>query len=111
MGGDWNVIRDPEIDKSGGNGRVKTKAIDAVTRLLTKYNLNDVWRVKNPNTPRYSWRQNHPLVQCRLDYWLLSDSLFDNVTDTSIIPSIKSDHSAITLDFNNFPSIRQKPPL
>lgn len=102
MGGDWNVIRDPELDKSGGNYFVKKRSVECIDELLTKFNLNDPWRIKHPDTKRYTWRQSNPLIQCRLDYWLISDSLFDKVHETDVIPSIRSDHSAISLKFQNF---------
>ena len=35
---------------------------------------------------------------CRLDYWLISDSLHDLVTQVDIVASIKTDHSAIILE-------------
>ena len=38
---------------------------------------------------------------CRLDYWLISNSLYDSVTGTDIIPAIKTGHSAILLEFCN----------
>ncbi len=41
------------------------------------------------------------LIQCRLDYWLISDSLFDYIESMDIIPSIHSDHSAITITFKH----------
>lgn len=41
------------------------------------------------------------MVFCRLDYWLISNSLYDSVTGTDIIPAIKTDHSAILLEFCN----------
>jgi len=109
MGGDWNVVRDSELDKSGGNFVVKKRSVDRIEILLTKYNLNDTWRIKHPSTKRYTWRQSNPLVQCRLDYWLISDSLFDKVHQTDIIPSIRSDHSAILVKFQHFPTVKKGP--
>ena len=41
------------------------------------------------------------MVFCRLDYWLISNSLYDSVTGTDIFPAIKTDHSAILLEFCN----------
>ena len=75
IGGDWNVIRNIDLDKSGGTGMVKQKTIDNMNSLMSQFNLNDIWRIKNPNSRRYSWRQNKPLVQCRLDFFLLLDCL------------------------------------
>jgi len=36
-----------------------------------------------------------------LDYWLVSTEIQDDFTKTSIIPAIKTDHSAITLTLNS----------
>ena len=40
------------------------------------------------------------MILCRLDYWLISNNLQDSVSVTNIIPAIKIDHAAISLDFN-----------
>ena len=37
------------------------------------------------------------MVFCRLDYWLISNSLQDFAKSTNIIPAIKTDHAAIDL--------------
>ena len=109
MGGDRNVIIDPELDKTGGNLNINQNCADKIDLLMTKYNLNDTWRIKNPCTRRYTWRQSNPLIQYRLDYWLISDSLFDKVVNLNIKPSIRSDHSAITVQFENIPSTHNGP--
>ena len=36
-----------------------------------------------------------------IDYWLISNSLTDNVCTVDTIPSIKTDHSAIALEFQD----------
>ena len=61
----------------------------------------DIWRIKNPETKRFTWRQKNPLVQRRLDYWLISDVCQEDIEKPDIISSINSDHSAIVLNFNN----------
>ncbi len=109
IGGDWNVVRNDELDKLGGSITLKPNGNNCIEMLMSKFNLNDVWRIKNPQVKRYSWRQCNPLIQCRLDYWLISDSMFDKVTNADIIPSIRSDHSAITLEFQNIPNLRKGP--
>ena len=38
-----------------------------------------------------------PFIFCRLDYWLISDSLHDLVSQVDILASIKTDHSSIVL--------------
>ena len=97
------------MDKTGGNLNINQNCADQIDLLMTKYNLNDSWRIKNPCTRRYTWRQSNPLIQCRLDYWLISDSLFDKVVNLDIKPSIRSDHSAITVQFENIPCAHNGP--
>ena len=41
-----------------------------------------------------------PFIFCRLDYWLISDSLYDIVGNVDIVSAIKTDHSAITLQLH-----------
>ena len=41
------------------------------------------------------------MIPCRLDYWMISNNLQDLLTTKEIIPAIKTDHSAISLEFNN----------
>ena len=42
-----------------------------------------------------------PFIFCRLDYWLISDSLNDLVTQVDILASIKTDHSSIVLELQD----------
>ena len=49
----------------------------------------------------FTLSQNSLMIFCRLDYWLISSALHDLVKVTDIIPAIRTDHSAITLEFVN----------
>jgi len=62
--------------------------------------LIDIWRIRNPGAKRFSWRQKNPAIQRRLDYWLITNSIQEEVEKVDIIPAIRSDHSAITLHIN-----------
>ena len=57
--------------------------------------MYDIWRVKNPERKSFTWSQNSPMIFCRLDYLLISNTLHD------IIPSIKTDHAAISMELVN----------
>ena len=96
VGGDFNVILDPDLDGRGGNNRKKDSAI-LVEDMHLDFDLVDIWRIRNPTTSRFTWRQKTPVVQRRLDFWLISDSLQDEIISAEIKTSIKTDHSAITL--------------
>ena len=77
----------------------RQSVINAIERLQWELDLHDIWRIKNPTERSFTWSQPEPLVLSRLDYWLISNSISDNVCDVNIIPSIKTDHSAIKIEF------------
>ena len=100
IGGDLNVALDSDLDCSGGNP-FKKDSVKNIQDLCLDYDLVDIWRIRNPDTKRFTWRQKKPLIQRRLDYWLISDVCQEDIEKTDIISSINSDHSAIILHFNN----------
>ena len=57
-----------------------------------------MWRIKNPTKPAFTWRRQTSRIQSRLDYWYISDFLFDTVTECDILPPVfGSDHSPISI--------------
>ncbi|CAG2241969.1 unnamed protein product [Mytilus edulis] len=105
LGGDFNTILNPSLDKMGGSKyNTPVKYTSKLEDFIEEFDLCDIWRTKNVDSRLYTWRQRTPLIQCRLDFWLISNFLSSSVTKTSIVPSIKSDHSLIklTLSGENF---------
>ena len=111
IGGDLNLYINPLLDKHEGKNTDHSQAGKALKNLLSDQDLVDVWRAKNPNSKRYTWRSNNPLVQTRLDYWLISATLMYNVTDCEIKPSIKSDHCLISLAISRNLNTKKGPGL
>ena len=101
MGGDFNCPLNPSIDKKGGLLNPRKAVISTTGNLQEELDLVDIWRVKNPEKKSFTWSQNSLMIFCRLDYWLISNALHDLVKVTDIIPAIRTDHSAITLEFVN----------
>ena len=97
--GDFDVTFDPNLDCSGGTP-AKKDSFKCIQDMCLDYDVIDIWRVRNPDTKLFTWRQRKPFVQRRLDLWLISDACQDDVEDADIIPSINSDHSAIVLHFS-----------
>ena len=58
---------------------------------------SDIFRVRNPDMKRNTWRRKTPFKQRRLDYFLISDQLQDQIDQVDIITSIQSDHSTLKL--------------
>ena len=63
--------------------------------------MHDIWPVKNPTKRSYTWSQSSPLIFSRLDYWLISNSLSDNVCQVDMISATKTDHSAIVIELQD----------
>ena len=99
VGGDFNVILDEVLDGRGGNKKRKESA-KFVEEMCVEHDL-DIWRIRNPTDTRFTWRQKTPIIQRRLDYWLVSDCLQVDIDTVDIITAIKSDHSATTLRMNS----------
>lgn len=108
FGGDFNLVLDIAKDKKGGLARTHQKARDVVCELCEHLDLTDVWRAMNPDQNRYTWRQKKPEVQCRLDFFLISQSTLCNTFCAGIIPGYKTDHSMITLQISVHSNARGK---
>ena len=98
IGGDFNVTL--EWDCSGGN-QTKKASVKYIEDLCLDFDLIGIWRIRNPEVKRFTWRQKKPLVRRRLDFWLISDAYQEDIEKSDIISSINSDHSAVTLHFSS----------
>ena len=98
IGGDFNLVLDVEKDKRGGLARTHKNALKVIQDFSENLGLTDIWRLFNPEARRYTWRQNQPVIHCRLDFFLVSESSLCDVTHADILPGFKTDHSMITLN-------------
>ena len=99
IGGDFNSRLDSSLDNLGG--RIESKSsVKKINEIMAANDLIDIWRISNPDKKQFTWTQKKPLVRRRLGYWLVSTDIQDDLTETNIIPAIKSDHPAITLTLN-----------
>ena len=105
VGGDFNVIFNPNLDGSGGTKRVKD-SVKFLEDTFLEHDLVDIWRVRNPTAKRLTWSQKNPIIKRRLDFWLISNTLQEEIDSVDITSSIKS---AITLSFNGVENSSQGP--
>ena len=70
----------------------------------------DIWRVRNPEKTRFTWRRTKPVIQSRIDRFYISDTMQYNISKTDIIPGIHSDHSAIVLSIKPTKSLEEGGP-
>ena len=65
--------------------------------MMSENDLCDIVRIRNPEMKCYTWHRKTLFKQHRLDYFLISDQLQDQIDHVDIIPSIQSDHSTLKL--------------
>jgi len=100
--GDFNIVLNIKLDKLGGRSTTHFKCRQKVLDWMEEKNLLDIWRIKNPNTRKYTWTSNHkPPIKCRLDFFLISDNLTGHYKNCDIVPGLRSDHNCATLTLEN----------
>ena len=97
LGGDFNFFFDKNLETKGGNPTLKKSSISSFLSLKESLNLCDIWRIKNPLSCRFTFRQNHStgLIQRRLDYLFISIALQERVEKVDILNSLSTDHSPV----------------
>ena len=67
---------------------------------MVNFNLQDIWRIRNPEAKRFTRRQNTKagVVHSRIDYFLASINLNYEIEDTNIATTgLISDYSIIEI--------------
>ena len=107
-GGDFNFCFSC-IDTDGGNYKPKQKVINLMENTLTNLELSDIWRIRNPDSRQYTWKTINPIVQRRLDFFLIANDLQPLVINSDIVSAIDTDHNVIILDINLKTNIKHGP--
>ena len=71
----------------------------------------DIWRIRNPNVRRFTFRQNHVsgFIERRLGFFLISNIQQESIIKTDVIASFCTDHSPIffSLQLRGMPTRRK----
>ena len=78
IGDDFNVILDCDRDGFGGKPKLKI-ACKKIENLCSSFDLIHIWRIRNPESKRFTGKQNNPLIQRRLEFWLTSSNLQEEI--------------------------------
>ena len=109
LAGDFNFFFDTSLESCGGKSTLKKKSTAKFIGFKEKFDLCDIWRIRNPKTKRFTFRQKHVsgLIQRRLDYIYIFNSMQVSVKYTDVLASLLTDHSPITFScFKNEESNR-----
>ena len=111
LGGDHNIAPDSWLDRIP-HRYSQPVYNDTITNLGTITNIIDCWRTSNPTSVQYTWFNSAGNGQCsRLDFWLISCELCNDISKCDISASPLTDHSMISLNlvtskqYQNSPNI------
>ena len=89
-----------KLKKSYYRPSLKLSSLALFEHLAKKWDLCDIWRMRNPDCKRFTYRQKNPFLQRRLDdYFLISDELQESINKVDVLPSLRSDHSPIYMKY------------
>lgn len=63
--GDFNVALASDLDCSGGRPS-KKDSLKNIQDLCLDFDLVDIWRIRNPETKRFTWRQKNLLIPAKM---------------------------------------------
>ena len=103
--GDFHLFFNQKIEATSGNPVLKKNSISKVLQIIEKYDLIDIWNVRNPSFTRFTFRKNHfsGFIQRRLDYIFISNSVQESGQNIDVLPSFYSDHSLLLLSYKKLP--------
>ena len=102
LGGDFNEILDPKIDRRNkrfNNIPKKTKASHSLEKMRKNKNLIDIWRIENKQKIQFSWKRQALNEATRIDYFLIQDTLVIQIGSCDIRPAQirKTSHLLVSL--------------
>lgn len=107
IAGDYNQVVDGVLDKTTYSG-VKPKDRMAIELMMKDLNLVDIWRVINPKEREYTFYSHRHKSHSRIDYFLISNNLVQDVSDCSIGPIALTDHATVHLGLILEPDLIKK---
>lgn len=100
IGGDYNCVMNINLDRQFANTNTSTHVTHdegsrELSHFLSKHNLEDIWRRRNPSVKLFSFARNNS--KSRIDLFLTSNAIDNEIENCNITKFPFSDHCAITL--------------
>ena len=71
-GGDFNLVFDINLDADGASPKLTVKSVSKLLSIMSENDLCDIYRIRNLQEKRFTWRRKTPFKQKRLDFfWYL----------------------------------------
>ena len=84
--------------------------MENLSNILDENDLIDIWRIKNPETKKYTWKKCSYVgtQQSWIDYWFIANSFLYRTKKAEIEISVHSDHSMISPNLQGAGSKKQR---
>lgn len=97
IGGDFNLVLDPKIDRSSQKPCSITKSAKAIHRFMNTYKLFDPFRSLSPNTKTYSYFSPVHHSFPRIDFFLIDYAYLTNIKHCDYGAIVLSEHCPVSL--------------
>lgn len=103
IGGDFNVSLNDTIDRWPPAQHFRKNL--RLETFMDKFNVTDIWRDKFPDDISFTWSNRSGSRESRIDFWLISSSLSKDSVTVNILTTSLTDHRAIYINLQLFPTI------
>lgn len=97
VGGDFNLVLDPNLDRSTPRSLNRSKAASFLLRGMKDLGLCDIWRQLNPKAKDFSFFSNVHKSYSRIDMFLIPHNMTARITDCAYLPATLSDHNPMKM--------------
>ena len=88
--GDWNVVQNKSDNTYNVIHDRNQNARKKIEELKETFELLDPWRTCYPVDKKFTWHQTSPIKQSRIDYFLVSEDIFQLLRDSNYIDIVKT---------------------
>ena len=79
------MVLDVEKDKKGGLAGTHKKSFEVINSASENLDLIDSWRILNPDSSRFTWRQKKSEIHSRLDFFPINQCTFFDIFNAEIL--------------------------
>lgn len=100
IGGDFNQVRDLKLDRSSQSNQSSyngSASMIAIELMMKELGLVDIWRLLHPHERDYTFFSHPHTTYSRIDYFLLSGALVNQVVGATIGNIVVTDHAPVDL--------------
>ena len=100
--GDFNMVSDSGVDRVSTSGSQQNwQSTNIVKQYMNDFGICDAWRSHHPTLREYTFFSPVNHSYSRIDYFLVSSSFMNDISDSKIHPITISDHTLVSITLKN----------